>query len=122
MADTLVPDRRAWPRITATESVCMSLGRHRPGRHAFIIDVSRGGALIETEHRLSPGMPIELHFGAPVSPSYARGRVLRCHVALLGRERIRYRGALAFDAPVAIDGNRRPVGSSCAEALASDSQ
>jgi PilZ domain-containing protein len=106
-------ERRAWPRVSTIEYVAMANGRLRAGRAATIVDVSRGGALIETDSRLFPGMRVELQLGEPVTLYRVKGRVLRCHVWLLGRERIRYRGALAFDEQLPLSGNERPVGSSC---------
>jgi hypothetical protein len=75
----------------------MAHGRLRPGRPARILDLSRGGALIETDWRLLPGARVELQLGDPVVRHQVKGRIVRCHVALLDRERIRYRGALAFE-------------------------
>jgi hypothetical protein len=75
----------------------MANGRVRPGRPARIVDVSPGGALIETEWRLLPGTRVELQVGEPVALYKVKGRIVRCHVSLLDRERIRYRGALAFE-------------------------
>ncbi len=75
----------------------MERARLRPGRTAHIIDLSAGGALIETDWRLLPGMRVEMQVGEPVPLFRVAGRILRCHVALLDRERIRYRGALMFD-------------------------
>jgi hypothetical protein len=78
----------------------MDRARLRPGRTAIIVDLSSGGALIETDWRLLPGMRVEVQVGEPVPLFRVAGRILRCHVALLGRERIRYRGALVFEQPV----------------------
>jgi hypothetical protein len=39
------------------------------------------------------------------------GRILRCHVALVDRERIRYRGAVAFEQRVSFGESRTPQGS-----------
>ncbi len=75
----------------------MDRARLRPGRTAHVIDLCSGGALIETDWRLLPGTRVELQLGHPVPKFRVAGRILRCHVALLDRERIRYRGALAFD-------------------------
>jgi PilZ domain len=97
MADALSTDRRAWPRMSAAAHGEMAAGRLRPGRAARIVDVSSGGALIETEWRLLPGTRVELQIGVPVALYRVRGWVLRCHVALLDRDRIHYRGALVFE-------------------------
>lgn len=106
-------ERRAWPRLSTVEHVEMANGRLRPGRTAQVVDVSPGGALIETDCRLLPGTRVELQLGAPGTLYRVKGRILRCHVALLDRERIRYRGALAFEELLPFGGNERPQGSSC---------
>jgi PilZ domain len=103
VADSLTPDRRAWPRLSTAEHTEMARGRLCPGRSARIVDVSPGGALIETEWRLLPGMRVELQLGEPMAIHRVKGRILRCHVTLLERDRVRYRGALAFDCQLAID-------------------
>ena len=75
----------------------MDRARLRPGRSAFIVDLSSVGALIETDWRLLPGLRVELQLGEPVPLFRVTARILRCHVSLVGREQIRYRGALAFE-------------------------
>lgn len=97
MAGTVKKDRRASPRVAAFHIAGMERARLRPGRMAHIVDLSSGGALIETDWRLLPGMRVELQLGEPVPLFRVVGRILRCHVALLDRERIRYRGALMFE-------------------------
>jgi len=82
----------------------MANGRLRPGRTAQIIDLSPGGALIETDWRLLPGTRVELQLGDPVTLHRVKGRILRCHVAMLDRERIRYRGALIFEEQLLLSG------------------
>ena len=104
MADSLTSERRAWPRVSTAERAEMAYGRLRPGRRAQIVDVSAGGALIDTDWRLLPGMRVELQLGEPVALYRVKGRILRCHVALLNRDRIRYRGALAFEDQLAFGG------------------
>jgi hypothetical protein len=78
----------------------MDRARLRPGRTAYIIDLSSGGALIEADWRLLPGMRVEMQVGEPTPLFQVTGRIVRCHVALLDRERIRYRGALVFEQPL----------------------
>jgi hypothetical protein len=107
------PERRAWPRSTTVERMGMADGRLRPGRTAKIVDVSAGGALIETDWRLLPGTRVELQLGHPVTLHRVKGRIVRCHVARLDRERIRYRGALLFEEQLLLTGNERPASSSC---------
>ena len=97
MADTLARERRATPRISALLMTGMERARLRPGRTAQIVDVSTGGALIETDWRLLPGMRVDMQVGEPIALFRVTGRIVRCHVALLDRERIRYRGALMFE-------------------------
>jgi hypothetical protein len=75
----------------------MDRARLRPGRTATVVDLSSGGALIETEWRLLPGTRVEMQVGDPVPLFRVAGHILRCHVALLDGHRIRYRGALAFE-------------------------
>jgi hypothetical protein len=63
----------------------------------MVIDLSSGGALLETDWRLLPGTRVEMQVGDPVPLFHVAGRILRCHVARLDGQRIRYRGALAFE-------------------------
>ena len=97
MAEALADERRATPRVSTVGSTGIGRARLRPGRTAQVIDLSAGGALIETDWRLLPGTRVELLLGEPAALHLVTGRILRCHVALLDRERIRYRGALAFE-------------------------
>ena len=63
----------------------------------MLINISAGGALIDTTHRLLPGSSVELlvernHYRASV-----RGRVLRCAVVRVRPSAVCYRGAIGFD-------------------------
>jgi len=71
--------------------------RIRPGHNVTLIDVSSGGALVETAHRLMPGRTVELHIQAPDRHVTLRGSVLRCSVVHVRPASICYRGAIAFD-------------------------
>ena len=102
MAEPVV-ERRAWPRISTAHSTHLACARVRPGRPAMVINVSQGGALIETDARLLPGTAVELQLLGESAPRCrATGRVLRCHVSMLTGGRIRYRGALMFTEPLSL--------------------
>ncbi len=100
MVGAVTCERRASARVAGVAMPGMDRARLRPGRTAHVVDLSAGGALIETDWRLLPGMRVEIQVGEPVPLFRVTGRILRCYVALLGRERIRYRGALMFEEQV----------------------
>lgn len=97
MAAPLTRERRATPRVSMLEGTRMEHARLRPGRIAHIVDLSAGGALIETDWRLLPGTRVELRLGEAPASFTVEAQIVRCEVALLSRERIQYRGALAFE-------------------------
>ena len=97
MGAAIAHERRAFRRVSALADSGMNHARLRPGRSAVVIDLSSAGALIETDWRLLPGLRVEVQLGEPVPLYRVAARVVRCQVALLGREQIRYRGALAFE-------------------------
>ena len=96
MAAAVTLERRAVPRVRPAGGDNFEQVRLRPGRVARVINLSTGGALIETDWRLLPGVRVELQIGVPPLFTVA-GHVLRCYVARLRPDQIRYRGALAFD-------------------------
>jgi hypothetical protein len=71
--------------------------RVRPGHPATVIDVSAGGVLVETAHRLLPDTNVELQVETQSRRARVRGRVVRCAVVRVHPESISYRGAIAFD-------------------------
>jgi hypothetical protein len=76
--------------------------RIRPGREAAVLNVSPGGILLETLHRLLPGTTIDLQLTLPDRCTSIRGRVMRSAVAGLRSDYVLYRGALAFERPLAL--------------------
>jgi hypothetical protein len=91
-------DRRQTARRCTHDAHGIEHARVRPGREVLILNVSSGGALVETPHRLLPGSSIELHLRSADRRASIRGRVLRCAVARLRATDVWYRGAIAFDA------------------------
>lgn len=97
MAHTVGVERRAGPRFVIPANSRVSRVRLRPGRTAQVLNLSRAGALIETDWRLSPGTRVDVQVGDAATALVVSGRIIRCHVALLERSRVRYQAALAFD-------------------------
>lgn len=91
------PDRRVARRIEAFEEHRIVAVSVRPGHRARVIDVSAGGALIETSLRLLPGTAVELQVDTGTNRASVRGRVVRCAVVRVRPTWVCYRGAIAFD-------------------------
>jgi hypothetical protein len=90
-------DRRGTRRFDAVEEHGIVSACVGPGYRARLLDVSAGGALIETSHRLLPGTPVELRVNTGTDRASVRGRVLRCAVVRVRPTWVCYRGAIAFD-------------------------
>ena len=92
-------DRRLYRRLATAEHRII-FARVRPGHPATVIDVSEGGALIETSKGLHPGTAVDLQFGTVQQQSAVRGRVLRCQVTTLRSDAVSYRAAIGFEYPI----------------------
>jgi hypothetical protein len=90
-------ERRTHPRHHGVETHGIVQMRIRPGHGATLLDVSAGGALIESTYRLLPGTSVELQVDTADRRVCIRGRVLRCAVVRVWPTVIRYRGAVGFD-------------------------
>ena len=97
----LESERRRTSRRSRLRDHGIVSARVRPGYRAVVVDVSAGGVLIETEHRLLPGASVELHMETTTRRTSIRGRVLRCAVAGLRPSSVHYRGAIGFDQQLA---------------------
>ena len=86
MAGTVARERRASARVPALTIEGMERARLRPGRMAHVVNLSAGGALIETDWRLFPGMRVEMQLGEPVVLVRSRS-CSSLSRALLDRER-----------------------------------
>src|SRR5262249_47376339 len=92
-----VTERRLMRRLEDVEQHRIIATRIRPGHLARIVDVSGGGALIETMYRLLPGTSVELHVETHTRHTRVRGEVLRCAVIKVRPDSVCYRGAIRFD-------------------------
>jgi hypothetical protein len=104
-------DRRRVRRHQCVEDHGVVSVRIRPGHLATVVDLSAGGALIDTNHRLRPGHGVELHMETKSRRATVRGRVLRCAVVQVRPASVCYRGAIGFEAhlPWLIEDEGYPV-------------
>jgi hypothetical protein len=92
-----VDDRRREPRRCGVGEHGIQSARVRPGIDVRLLDVSAGGALIETTSRLLPGRRLVLQLSFASCAVAIPGSVLRCTVFHASVDRIAYRGAVGFD-------------------------
>lgn len=90
-------ERRRWMRASplATEDVVHC--RLRGGEPALVVNLSRGGALLETSQRVLPGRRYVLHWRRAGRVCAVNARMLRASVLVVGPSRVVYQGAMAFD-------------------------
>jgi hypothetical protein len=97
-----VADRRTEPRLSAEVLGLDTDARLTVGVHVRVVNVSRGGALLEQGEWLRPGTRTELRLTRPTDAAAhgkllaATGTVARCWVHRLSP--LRYRTALVFNA------------------------
>jgi hypothetical protein len=96
-------ERRVGARIPPEHTRWQSLALLRPGQEVVLVNVSPGGALVESPTRLAPGARTELQlFGRPRLS--IRGRLERCRVSRL--EPLRYEGAIVFEMTLELEAGR----------------
>ena len=88
-------ERRTDSRRRTVDEHGVLTTRIAPGHHARLVDVSAGGALLDTPLRLLPGSRVEVCFATRRDRVAIRGEVVRCGVARLGP--MVYRGAIRFE-------------------------
>ena len=69
----------------------------RPGRAVSLVNLSVGGALVESPRPLRPGSSVHLQVTTGARAIGLTARVLRCAVAVIDADGVLYRGALMFD-------------------------
>ena len=68
-----------------------------PGPRIALVNISRGGALVDGSRPMRPGTRVMLQFTAPGAALGLSARVVRCLVRAVAAEGIVYRAALKFD-------------------------
>jgi PilZ domain-containing protein len=89
-------ERRSRSRYGAGTATAVHV-RIRPGHAAALVDVSAGGALIETSRRLLPDTCVEIYMESESRRAALRARVLRCAVVGVRPNAMHYRAAIQFD-------------------------
>lgn len=90
-------ERRATIRLRPADTSWRPDALLRPGQEVLVIDLSCGGALLESPSRMSPGARAELQLIGDAR-RLVRGRIDRCHVVRL--DPLCYRGAMVFEHPL----------------------
>jgi hypothetical protein len=93
-------ERRRAPRRQPHSSEPVSRVRVRAGRELEVLDISSFGVLVQGESRLLPGRHLDVHVVSCSGRTLVRSRVVRSFVSSLSRDRVVYRGALAFEQPL----------------------
>jgi len=97
-------ERRAYPRVRYARGILPPAARVHPARDVILVDLSRGGALVEGVWRFRPGATVTLHVQHGPGVLQVRGDVERCSVHALERGgSVRYRAAIRFETPMASD-------------------
>lgn len=94
-------ERRAHTRHRAADLPNIRVSRLRHGPAVSLIDLSVGGALVETDVQMRPGTSLTLEIASENdAPLLVPMRVLRCEVASVRSEATIYRGACEFSRPL----------------------
>ena len=97
-AETTRSDRRAHERRSAADLEWLQAVRLTgvSGYDVRLVDLSEGGALLEVDAPLRPGVILTLELSGPGLDTAVPLEVLRCYIANLRGETATYRGACAF--------------------------
>ena len=95
----LPADRRVHRRFPPHELQWIQTARLKYGPLVSLVDLSAGGALLETEFRLRPESEAVLELVGAARDFVVPFRIVRCQVSAL-KGRLLYRGACAFTRPL----------------------
>ncbi len=90
-------NQRRWVRQDYAGGRLPPTARLRPGPPIVVVNLCRGGALVEGRLRPRTGTRCELEFRDDEGVVRVTARVLRCFVARVDPAEVRYRAALMFE-------------------------
>lgn len=95
-------ERRARDRARPTMSAWTARAILRPGHEVTVVNIARGGLLIETRTRVLPGTRVDLQLLGDGGKQPAVGKVVRCR--LLGLSPLRYEAAIELEEELMVRG------------------
>ena len=122
-AETTRSDRRAHERRSAADLEWLQAVRLTGGTgyDVRLVDLSEGGALLEVDAPLRPGVILTLELIGSGLDTAVPLEVLRCYIANLRGETATYRGACAFTHPIELPGkDARPLPAAAANFVGTD--
>ena len=94
--DSALTDRRSAPRLRAA-ALQIEQALLRPGCPVDVVDLSPGGAQVQSARPLRPGSRVHVRLLAGEQSLAVAARVTRCAVWKLDSDAVVYRGALHFE-------------------------
>jgi hypothetical protein len=94
-------DRRKEPRFGASAIASLDSVHLVEETEIKLINISRGGALIETKERMSPGNRVSLRIVTAETAYLLKGRIIRSSVYTIGKA-LTYQCSMVFDEDFAI--------------------
>ena len=94
---TAVGERRASQRLPPDLASWEAVALLRPGREVRVMNISDGGALVQSKTRMNPKAAAKLQLVGRVRLQVS-GRIQRCRIASLAP--LAYEGAIVFDEPL----------------------
>ncbi len=90
-------ERRAGPRVPGSQVLKGGKAQTMTGAEINLVEVSRSGALLRSQKRLTPSSSIRIKLITPGAVYILSGRILRCAVASLREKGLQYEAAISFD-------------------------
>lgn len=113
-------DRRRWPRLKPADLPFIKKVEFSRGSKIEIINISRGGLLLETESRLGPDLKVEAKIVTTEGIFKVKGTTLRSWVFSL-KGAPRYRTAVVFKDPFELMDDAMEISGDAVQEITTDS-